>query len=214
MEFSILILTIVQTIVAVIGVPIIIFQLYFSRKQTLISIEKTIREKTVEMMLTWTQTLQKETSFAERIVCGFSEPQCLSLYDQKAFEVSKEIKNNLCEICPHAKSDYCEQKCKSDSSPNYLVEGLQLSELRWYIIQYLNSLESVMVAWQQGVVDRGVIEEQFAGMFGANRGYALEKFRKVVCDGAAYPITEEFHNHLKEKKKQTPSATKKPQLGK
>lgn len=195
-------IAVVALIVQSIGIIVIIIQLNLMKKQTHDNLEQSLREKTVEIMTTWSKTVQKETSFAEKIVEQFDEKQCELLYEQKDFQVSTEVKRELCQICPYKNTNTCTE-CKSNSSNLHTVSGLQLTELRWYIISYLNSLESVMIAWQQGIVDREIIEKQFLFLVDpTKKRNALANFRKVAGNGNSYPVIEKFCNILIEKQKQ------------
>lgn len=49
--------------------------------------EEMRRIKTVEIMENWSKSLKKETSFAEKIVEGFTEEQCRWLYFKEEFEL-------------------------------------------------------------------------------------------------------------------------------
>lgn len=49
--------------------------------------EEMRRIKTVEVMENWSTSLMKETSFAEKIVEGFTDEQCRALYFKEEFEL-------------------------------------------------------------------------------------------------------------------------------
>ena len=192
---------------------VLIIQAFYSYKQTKLSVEQTRllkeqiektheqerRNNTVNVMFSFVQSIRKETAFAEKIAERLNEEQCRCLYMQQEFTVTADIKRMLCEICPNNKED-CEE-CKKQEGL-YIVKDLQLSELRWYVISYLNMLETVMVAWQQGAVDNKIIESEFAYLYNAERGRnALENFRKIAGNGSSFPLVEMFCNELREKSK-------------
>jgi hypothetical protein len=171
------------------------------------------KKEYVDLMIQWSSTIKKETSFAEKIVNKLDETQTRSLYNQEPFKVSKDIKEKLCEICPYKNNSYCSEKCKDVPIPNdgFTVSGLQLSELRWYIVQYLNSLESIMLAWQQNIVDREMIEEEFLYLYDPARGgNALKKFREIAGGGNSYPVIGEFYKKLVQKKDEKGAKVKEP----
>lgn len=76
------------------------------------------------------------------------------------------------------------------------MDGKILTELRWHVVTYLNTLETIMVSWDLGIVDRTTIEEQFAFVRDTSRGATLSQFRHVA---GAYPLIEKFIDNTKEK---------------
>ena len=74
----------------------------------------------------------------------------------------------------------------------------KLVELRWYIISYLNTLETVLVAWQQGTVDKKMIEREFSYMYNPENGVdVLSKFRSTAGGSKVYPVIDYFIFTLK-----------------
>lgn len=78
------------------------------------------------------------------------------------------------------------------------LELSEVTKLRWTIISYLNLLESILVAWHHEIVDKGIIEKQFAYIFSPENGYdGLENFRKAAGGAKSYPVIYKFIEHLK-----------------
>ncbi len=158
--------------------------------------EEQRRQKTVDIMLEWNKSLKKETSYAEKIVEGLNKEQCRCLFEQKPFTVDKETKIKFCRICPDYDSEGC-KKCSELTGDKYTIDGKQLSELRWHIITYLNMLETVLVAWKQGVVDRAIIEHEFAYLYNQSKGWdVLSGFRDAAGGKTNYPVIYEFCEKL------------------
>jgi hypothetical protein len=182
-------------------------QLQQMQEQTKLDADKLKREKTVDVMIEWAKSLEKETSFAEKIVKNFSKEQCKSLYNFQDFEVTgKELCEKLCIICPDKDNVRC-LKCKQnlELSNKITIEGYHIFILRWLIIKYLNSLEVIMIAWQQGIVDSDIIEQEFAFLVNDGEG-ELKNFRQIAGGGASYPIIETFCDKLIEKNKHKTTA--------
>lgn len=74
------------------------------------------------------------------------------------------------------------------------VDGKILTELRWHVIAYLNTLETVLTAWDLGIVDRKTVEEQFAFLKDTSKGVTLTLFRNIA---GGYPVIEKFINTIK-----------------
>lgn len=197
------------TAVATIFIALQLFSMLRTEKKNR---EETRRIKTIEIMQHWSESLKKETSYAEKIVEGFSEDQCRSLYLREPFEVDRKRARMICQICPEFREECtkfqggctrfqedCTQ-CQPDGK--YVVDGMLLSELRWYVIMYLNMLETVMTAWNLKIVDEEEILHQFQYLYNSQMGWdALESFRKAAGGEDAYPNIERFIDKLKEKGK-------------
>ena len=204
-----MILSVFSSLVSVAGLVVAIIeisnlrgQLTEMKIQTEADIEKSKRKATVEVIREWNNNIIKETSFAERIVEKLDEDQCRCLYAQTSFKVSNEIKKMLCDICPFEGGGYCKEKCESMSG-EFEVKDLQLSELRWHIIHYLNNLEVVTIAWKNDVVDREIIEEQFSYLHNPEKGReASKRFRDIAGGGGSYPSIEELIEKIKKNKGQ------------
>ena len=159
--------------------------------------EEQRRQKTVDVLLEWNKSLERETSFAERIVETFDTEQCRKLFQKEPFKVNEETHKELCEICCNKNVSDC-NSCTKDERGDYTVSGRQLLELRWYIISYLNTLETVLIAWQQSAVDRKMIEREFAYLYSAEKGWdVLSAFRTAAGGMKAYPVIDQFILQLK-----------------
>lgn len=177
----------------------IALQFYQMKKAEKKSHEEMRRIKTVEVMQNWSNSLKKETSFAEKIVKSFSEEQCRALYFGEGIKIDIDKGEKICQICPES-SENC-KKCKNNKK--FKLEGVQLSEFRWYVITYLNMLENVMTAWSLKIVDTDEIEQQFQYLYNPEKGWnALEAFRKAAGGKKSYPNIEKFVSLLKEKSEQ------------
>lgn len=76
---------------AVIGVVVVWFQIKAEH-------ERSRREKAVELLLKWNDSLMRETSLARKIVEDFSAGQCRSLYKQEKFLVTRKQHESIMEI--------------------------------------------------------------------------------------------------------------------
>ena len=186
-------LKIVELIVLTISALLVIWQIILLRKQIRTQHEEHRRENTTNIMFMWCNSLQKETCMAEVIARNLNTSQCKKLYLHEPFSVDATIKNDICKFCA----------CKSNACMNcgllndgLIVDGKILSELRWHVITYLNTLETVLAAWHLGTVDRATIQEQFAFLTNPDKGNALVVFR---CTAGGYPLIEEFIDTIKAK---------------
>ena len=180
--------------ISAIASAFIVIQLLLSFIQKRKEHEEQRRQKTVDMLLEWNRSLERETSSAVKIVGKFSEEQCRKLFRQEIFKVDKTIKKEICQLLQDESELACSGCDLYESSKDecYLSQR-QLAELRWYIISYLNTLETVLVAWQQGTVDKKMLEREFSYMYNPENGVdVLSKFRSAAGGSKAYPVIEYF----------------------
>ena len=157
------------------------------------------REKTAEMVTYYTQRVNPQTRYVEKIVANFDDDQCIDLYNCVPFVVNEETHNKLCSICPNKSTctKETEPLCKNSDGKYYVKDEL-LYCLRGTIINYLNTLESVLLTWELGIVEQDVIVEQFAFLDKKRqKERALETFRSIAGGGHSYPAIEKFYQYLK-----------------
>jgi len=163
------------------------------------------REKTVEIVIYYTQKLTKETRRAEQLVSTLSKQQCKALYELRPFKINAKAKKSFCEICPHyekckeaSKILKSKQLCKQKSKETFTVDGDLLFDLRWNVMRYLNTLESVFLAWQIGIIDESIIDNQFQYL--KTKEPILENFRNIAGNGHSFPAIEDYYWHLNKQK--------------
>jgi hypothetical protein len=186
----------IATIVGSLAVIGVIVQIALARRQMKADHERSRREKTVELLLEWTKSLKENTSLARRIVESLGEEQARNLFNEEETRVSSKYRRPLEKIL-----DVKEKEIKEDKS--YIVlSGEQVSKLRWIVMNYLNLLESTLVAWQYSIVDREIIEHQFSYLFAPEQGHAaLKNFRIAAGGENAFPAIEIFSSHIEEKRR-------------
>lgn len=191
---------IIELIVLTVSAILIVPQIFLLKKQIRDGHEERRRENTIRIMENWCVSVKKDTCIAEQVARKLNQEQCKKLYEQKSFKVSKEIKTEICKFCP-LNYEECENCSLKQDENEYMLDGKILTELRWHVITYLNTLETVMAAWHIGVVDREMIEEQFQYLTDANKGMALAEFRHSA---GGYPMIEEFIDEIKTGKTKNP----------
>ncbi len=212
-EGLIVILTVVGSIFACIQLR----QIKINRRR---QFDQARREKTVEMVMYYVRNTKKETRVIEKIVAGFSDEQCQDLYNYTPFQIDEKTKRLLCQICPHKeecqkmsdikKENCCKKKdnCRFKKGNSYIIDDVTLLFIRGHIISYLNVLECVLLSWQLGIVDQGVIEEQFIFLDKKRqKEQALDTFRTIAGLGKSYPAIEKFYQHLKQKRREEAAKT-------
>lgn len=158
------------------------------------------KEKAVEAMMSWSNRLTETGSATRKIVDSLSKDDCKKLYAEESFvlyeksqirrlyivfadneEVSKQIKRTL---------ENAENKKIS-----FEVNEVLAAKMRWIIIDYLNSLESVLIAWKLNTVNRKVIEQEL-GYLVQDSWATLLNFRQAMGGQDAYPAITAFENRM------------------
>jgi hypothetical protein len=112
-----------------------------------------------------------------------SQTKDLVLYNAFDIKYSEEIESHL-KAC--LGNDLRGTKIENN---RIFLDGGAVTIVRWFVVKYLNGLESVMVAWRHHVADRGIIDEEFKFLYISNV-IELEAFRKV--SEFFFPALEDF----------------------
>lgn len=164
--------------------------------------EKARREKAVDLLQSWTLGIKAETHSAKKIVDKFTKDQCRKLQKEEKFKVKSSLYKNIETIIPR-KAGKKKENYKKKGKKKIRLTKYQVHQLRYFIVSYLNLLESILVAWQKGVVDEEIIEEQFSFIMNPIEDKnCLEDFRTAAGSEVSYPAIEMFYNTLEEKRKQ------------
>ena len=183
-----------STVIGSLAIFGIIFQIYLASKQIKADHERSRREKAVELIKDWSKSVQREQTWARKLVEQFSAEQCRYLFNQSCFDLPKKLE-------PHLHQFFEIEKDQKKNGSITLTEK-QVVTLRWYIVSYLNLLEAILVSWQYSVVDREIIEHEFSFLFSPEQGhFALSEFRSAAGGQKTYPAIEIFANHLEEKRR-------------
>ncbi len=188
----------IATIVGSLAVIGIFIQVLLAFRQLKADHERSRREKSVEMLLEWSKHLKEDSSSARKIAESLSEEQSRKLYNQESVKVdATKFKSSLKKILELSDDNNLEEH----NDEITLNEG-HVSKLRWYIVSYLNMLESILVAWQYSIIDRDIIERQFSYLISPEQGhYALKHFRSAAGGEKVFPAIEMFSKHLDEKRR-------------
>lgn len=166
----------------------------FTRKQLLEMIkqrkENHKREeinKTIEILMEWTNSLEEESSRARKIADLLEESQLRDINDENEINVEK--------CCKEAKKHIKALFAIADGDIKTIAEK-NSSKIRWLLINYLNRLETIMIAWNEGAVQQDLIEKQFSYLFESSYKRAtLSNFRKIIGN-EAYPCIAAFEEYI------------------
>lgn len=199
--FYSMIVSVLMAFLTLAGLIFACVQLWQIKKNRVRQFDQARREKTVEMVLRYTKDTDNLTRAVEKIVAQFSDEQCQDLYNGIPFEIDDKTRQRLCGVCPHQEcckklEDGAAKYCQSDDG-KCSISGDLLYFVRGSIINYLNSLECVLLSWQLGIVDQFALEEQFAFLDKKrSTDRAAMAFRTFAGNGKSYPAIEKFYQHL------------------
>lgn len=189
-------LGLIVSLLGLFSLIIAIKQIKLSVKQAKEHHEEQRRIKTIEILHNWNNGLKKESRLAEKIVEKLDKDQCLKLYEYTPFTVSEDTHKMICQMCSRYQPSCT--SCKANGRNEYLVDGLQLIELRGNVTNYLNNLEIVALAWQQAIVDCDAVEKQFTFLHNPGKKSALHTYRTIAGGGNSYPVTDAFYKQIME----------------
>lgn len=191
---------VISLVLSGLGLASVVFlavQILLTKKHTKEMHDEQRRIQTVNVIDLWCNAVDKETRIAEKVVEELTEDNCKKLYDYMPFQVSVNMQRNICQMCSLDKNN-C-NRC-SESNGYILIEGTPLVELRGLVTNYLNRLEIVAIAWQQGIVDREIIELQFGFLHNPGTKSALKNYRTIAGGGNSYPALRELYDAIAKRK--------------
>ena len=182
-------LSVLRDVFIIIGLLLSFWRIYVMRDTFFSDHDRSRRTKAVDLIQFWSGKLTKKSSLARKLVESFSEEQCKSLVAEKSFDVDTtniSVLNQYFDVTTF------------NPTNRTLTEG-QSSVLRWEIINYLNNLEAVFVAWRHNVADKEIIEEEFSYLYNAKENHsAVERFRTAAGTDSFMGV-DEFIKKLKAK---------------
>jgi hypothetical protein len=161
-----------------------------SYHQMRVAEDRAAKELAINLMLTWEQRLQFQTQTVARLVEKLDRDQCNKIEIGQEFFITEELKN-LAELCMPEELLPLKQ-----SEKGVLIAGKALIYLRFTTVSYLNLVESILTAWHQNIIDRAVMEDQFA--FLRHDGENILEHFRIISGVDYYPSTSKFLNRLKE----------------
>ena len=142
--------------------------------------ERSRRQTAADLVRAWTAGQRIETSAVVQLVKKFTPEQCEALVDYKNIMIAnlgitvQDILNFLLNSFPNISDKDVDQNNKM------VITGRYVAYIRFRTMEYLNTLESILAAWNSGIARRDIIEEQF--QFLRTAGVDLPKFRQAYYD--------------------------------
>lgn len=164
--------------------------------------EKGRREKAIELLLTWAKEITCETKAAKKIVEKFNVEQCRKLMHEEEFKVDCKAYNEIVAIFKKEEKKEQSTNNENKNDTQITLDIKTVKELRWQVINFLNILESILVAWQYNVADREIIIQEMSYLVSPKDGKnVLEQFRVAAGSEEAFPAIEIFCDYMENERK-------------
>ena len=178
---------------------IIIFQYSLSKKVFEQDHEKSRKEKAIELLMFWDQTLARSSTLARKLVENFNFEQSKQLLNQEAItNLDIKYKNSFLTIFPDLEKQGQEGIDETVDGNFFTLKKEYFGLLRWEIISYLNNLETVLSSWAHNVCDKKMIAEQFEYLVSTQNNHFLLEYFRQACGPSSYPCISKFITELKE----------------
>jgi hypothetical protein len=185
----------------------ILWQAWEIRKQRKVDIERRNRETTVNILSTWLRTFERKAILARHILSLMDEEQIKNVYEFKEVKLPKveEKKNKVLNLLYAllVKEERIKEIKDKEKIPAYIS-----SYLRSLMTEYLNTLEIILLAWDQNIIDENTFKAEFSYLIQDNQ-CILENILKVWGKNN-YPIITKFCQRLIEEHSPKPEPSKEP----
>jgi len=174
------------------------FSLRSMKKQLEIQKESFKRSSTINTLATWLKTFERKAILARHILSELNEDDIKKIYNFEDISLKdyqsnkiKKIKHLIYALNPQFMED---PNIKGDLIPNHIT-----TYIRSLMTEYLNTLEIILLAWDQRIVDEDVFIKEFDYLLNDNNQCILDKILSV-WGRRNYPIIDKFCNKLKDKR--------------
>lgn len=160
-------------------------QLALFKKQLKADHERSQKIYAIDILERWINANTEETSMAVALFRRLNPEQIKKIANQETLSVSKESENLLKFIL----ADSFDNHVKINVNDHTLELDLIASKkVRFLGTKYLNSLETALSAWRQGIADKDFLAEQFKF---TDQNKAAIQFRQELKN-ASFPSIEAF----------------------
>jgi len=180
-----------RDIVAIIGLPLLVWRIWLLKNTFEQDHERSRNQKAADIIREWTKSLNYKSSVARKLVETFDFETCKKLHEQKDFtiKVDDELKSKYLKVILDKKDDIPNGECK--------IEVEDSIKLRWEIITYLNTLESVLVSYRHNVANNKIIKEQFKYLVRPQDNHFILQTYRTVSGTTDFPAIADFTEELK-----------------
>ena len=197
----------VASSVSALGVLFIYWQARIMRKSMEADHERSRRITSVEMLQLWDERLSRKASITRKLAEQFNFEQAKSVWNQEKVTLSESQRNSFLAAFPEIENDIHNSIEEGDGK--FTIAEKYSALLRWELVSYLNSLETILSSWHHNIADKNMLEEQFEYLVSPeNNHFLLQEFRKAAGGAKTYPCIETFVQNLNQKRVPAPGKQK------
>lgn len=190
----------ISSLITSLGVGLIAWQTLVSikqlkvlKKQITSDHERSRRQRAIDVLEKWANTLDRARPSARTIIEGLSIEECRLLKDKKPIS----IPDSKLYFLENALQDLQNKNFIPGADKKILLDEKQVAHLYYLAISHLNSLEIALQSWLSGVADKNILESELKYLVKPDNGqYVMANFREIMGGGSAYPAISAFVEHL------------------
>jgi hypothetical protein len=171
-------------------------QLKVLKQQVAADHERSRRQRAIDVLERWTNSLDRAQPSARVVVEGFSIEECKKLKAKEAMHVPEKklhfVRNALQDILGD------DEELLIEDGKGVKLNENHVAQLYFLVICHLNSLEVALQNWLNGVADTTVLENELEYLIKPDDGhFVLENFRTVMGGKKAYPAIAAFVKQIR-----------------
>jgi len=160
----------------------------------------------INLLIHFDNSLEQSTSSARKLMEELSKEQIKHIYNHEPVEIEITHKNLIQAVL--------DEPIESKENEKFInLDSIKSSKIRWLTVKYLNLLETVLEAWNNGIADSDIIKTQLRYLYSPkDSSKGMETFREIVDGKNTYPAIHAFISSLKKEHDQPNEG--KPPIGK
>jgi hypothetical protein len=180
--------------ITALSILVLLAQVRDARKQMKADHERSRRQLANEHILVWTNSLNRSTSSARKLADLLDEEDCRKLVAEQELVLNADRKG-LVEACLTNHVGIVEKEGR------IVLSSAQVAEIRYLVVRYLNTLETVLAGWRHSISDQTIISEEFRYLLEPKQGHKMLKVFRQSLGDENYPAIHQFEEYLSESKK-------------
>lgn len=183
-------------IVVAVSVFFVWKQLSLLKKQGNDDHERSRKETLVDVMREWNREVGPVTAAAQKLVSQLNQDQCRKINNIEAVSLSTDF----LPLASAALGGKLDKKILIEPKDSFKLNVEQSAHLRFLAINYLNTLETSISAWDLEIVDSEKMEEEFNFLIDQSMtDPSLTTFRKILGKDDGFPSLRKFINTVTQK---------------
>jgi hypothetical protein len=145
------------------------------------------RVAAITLMQSWSEKLGPGTSSARALVEHLTDEQLDDLWEKRPVALPSEAEDHVAACLGPQETGSVER-----SGGKLKLNQSQVASIRWALVSYVNALETVMVAREHRVVDKKMVEGEFAYLTRGEYRRGLQRLVEVASKTGTLPGLQGF----------------------